>query len=102
WGKRSSRRERASGSLEMQIGGSGGTSRTPQLQINQLRDPLAVVRRVTERELGRLGALEVEVQIVLPGEPDAAVELDARASDLPVGVGDVRLGHRSGQRGLRG
>src|SRR5213083_1287415 len=65
-------------------GGLGGTSRTPQLQINQLRDPLAVVRRVTERELGRLGALEVEVQIVLPGEPDAAVELDARASDLPV------------------
>src|SRR5437867_10179109 len=81
--------------------GVAAGSRTP-LQINQLRDPLAVVRRVAEGELGRLGALEVEVQVVLPGEPDAAVELDAGAGHLTVGVGDVRLGHRSSQRGLRG
>src|SRR6185369_7775137 len=60
------------------------TSRT--LQIDQLRDPLAMIRRVAERELGRLGALEVEVQVVLPGEPDAAVELDPGAGDLAVCV----------------
>src|SRR2546422_7105623 len=40
------------------------------------RSPLAVIRRVAERELRRLGALEVQVQVVLPREADAAVELD--------------------------
>src|SRR5262245_52422411 len=48
----------------------------PPLQANQLGDLLAVVRGVAERELGGLRALEVEVQVVLPREADAAVKLD--------------------------
>src|SRR5438046_9722538 len=57
-------------------------SRTP-LQTNQLRDPLPLVRGVAERELGRLGALGVEVQVVLPPKADGAVDLDAGRGGLP-------------------
>src|SRR6185503_15956440 len=63
------------------------------LEVHQLRHPLTMVGGIAERELRALRALEVEVQIVLPGEADAAVELDARRRDAPVGVGDVGLGH---------
>ena len=49
-----------------------------------------------------LGPLEVEVQVVLPGEADAPVDLDPVARHLPVGVGDERLGHRGGQRRVGG
>ena len=69
-------------------------------RVHQLRHPLAMVRRVAERELRALGALEVEVQVVLPREADAAVELDARGGDPPVRVGHVGLGHAHGERAL--
>src|SRR5690348_9855321 len=42
----------------------------------QPRDALAVLRGVAVRVLQPLGALEVEVRVVLPGEADAAVVLD--------------------------
>src|SRR4029450_11867462 len=64
------------------------------LQIDQLRDPLAGVRPGAEGEIPWIGALEVEMEIVLPREADAAVELDTVAGHLAVRVGDVRLGHR--------
>ena len=57
-----------------------------RLQADQLRDALAVIRRVAKRELRRLCALEEEVQVVLPGEADAAVELDAGARRAIAGV----------------
>src|SRR5262249_60356776 len=47
------------------------------LEIDQLSDSLAMVRRIAKRELGAFGTLEVEVQVVLPREADATVELDA-------------------------
>src|SRR5262245_58506122 len=65
-------------------------------EADQLRNALAMIRGVAERELGRLRALEVQVQVVLPREADAAVELDARPRHLAVGVAHVRLGHRRG------
>ena len=43
-------------------------------------------------------ALEEEVEVVLPGEADAAVDLDRRVGDAPAGVGGVGLRHRGGQR----
>ena len=46
----------------------------------------------------RLAALEEEVEVVLPGEADAAVDLDRGVGDAPAGVGGVGLGHRGGQR----
>ena len=45
-----------------------------------------------------LAALEEEVEVVLPGEADAAVDLDRGVGDAPAGVGGVGLGHRGGQR----
>ena len=49
---------------------------TAELQTDALREQLAVVGRVTEQQLGGLGPLEVQVGGVLPGEADAAVDLD--------------------------
>src|SRR6266545_2595146 len=54
-------------------------------------DQLAVVEGVAEQRLQGLRALEVEVQIVLPGEADAAVHLDGVAADLARRQADVGL-----------
>src|SRR5574341_1720075 len=65
-------------------------------------DQLAVIVAVAVERLERLCPLEVEVEVVLPGEPDAAVDLDRLAADLARGVPDVRLRDRGGQRGVLG
>src|SRR5665213_3188742 len=44
----------------------------------QRREPLTMHRRVAERELIELRPLQEEVQIVFPGETDAAVHLERR------------------------
>ena len=61
-------------------------------------DPLAVPLGVAEHRGVGLAALEEEVEVVLPGEADAAVDLDRGVGDAPAGVGGVGLGHRGGQR----
>ena len=66
-----------------------------------LRDALAVVAGVAKRELRRLGALEVEVQVVLPGEADAAVDLDVLSGHVEEGFRGVRLHQRGYDRDLR-
>src|SRR6266568_7026119 len=71
-----------------------------RLEIDQLGHALAMPRGVAEREFGALGPLEVQVEIVLPGEADAAVELYARAGHPAISVGDIGLGHAHGQRTL--
>src|SRR5687767_5659268 len=80
--------------------GAGRARRAKDLEIYQLSDLLAMVGGITKRELRRLGALEVQVQVVLPGEADATVQLDAGAGNLAVGVRGVGLGHGGGERGL--
>src|SRR5438034_301564 len=65
-------------------------------------DQLAVVLGVAVERLQRLRALEVEVQVVFPGEADAAVHLDGVAADLARGVADVRLRHRGRERAVLG
>src|ERR671919_1273184 len=70
-------------------------------QVDELRDLLAVVRGVAKRELRRLRALEIEVQVVLPGEADAAVELDAGPRHLAIRVRGIGLGHRGRQGRFR-
>src|SRR5690242_16447503 len=62
------------------------------LDADALGEQLAVVRRVTEEQLGRLRPLEVEVRGVLPREADAAVDLDVLGSSVEVRLGAVRLG----------
>src|SRR5262249_40098281 len=55
-----------------------------RLEVHQLGHPLAMPGGIAEGELRPFGPLEVQVQVVLPGEADAAVELDARAGHAPV------------------
>src|SRR5207253_6107300 len=57
-----------------------------------LGQQLAVVGRVPEQELARLGPLEIQVGVVLPGEADAAVDLDVLGGGVEVGVRAVGLG----------
>src|SRR5690606_413450 len=47
-----------------------------------LQDPLAVEVGVAVERFQMLGVLEVEVQVVLPGEADPAMDLDRVAADL--------------------
>ena len=57
-----------------------------------LGEQFAVVRRVTEQQLRRLGPLEVQVRRVLPGEADSAVDLDVLGGGVEVRLAAVRLG----------
>src|ERR1044072_248654 len=66
------------------------------------RDLVAVGDAVAVRVGVRLAALEEEVQVVLPGEADAAVDLQCRTRDSATGIARVRLRARDRQwRGLR-
>src|SRR4051794_432715 len=60
-----------------------------ELDPDALREQLAVVGRVTEEQLRALGALEVQVRRVLPGEADSPVDLDVFGRTVHVGVGAV-------------
>src|SRR4051794_40488847 len=66
--------------------------RARSLDADALCEQLAVVRGVAQKELGGLGPLEVQVGGVLPGEPDAAVDLDVLGGGMEVRVGAVGLG----------
>src|SRR5207249_2900169 len=55
---------------------------------------------VAEGDLVELGALQVQVQVVLPREADAAVDLEARRHDPAGGVRAPHLGRRRRDRGL--
>src|SRR5437764_9059639 len=72
------------------------------LEVESLGDELSMVGCIAERHLRRLGALEIEMHVVLPRETDAAVHLDAVAGDLAIRVGHISLGHRRGERSVRG
>ena len=56
-----------------------------------------MIRGVAKGEFGVLGALEIQVHVVLPREADAAVHLDALAGGVAIGVAAIRLGHGYGQ-----
>ena len=53
---------------------------------------LAVRARVAEENLRTLGSLVEEMRVVLPGEADAAVDLDAVLRRLHVGIRSSGLG----------
>ncbi|PYO25216.1 MAG: hypothetical protein DMD85_04445 [Candidatus Rokuibacteriota bacterium] len=57
---------------------------------------------VAVQRLQRLRTLEVEMQVELPREADAAVHLDRLAADLPRRVVDVGLGHRGRELAVLG
>src|SRR5919106_6491747 len=78
-------------------GAAGAPARSGRDPAN---DQLAVVVGVAVLDLQRLRPLEVEVQVVLPRETDAAVHLDRLAAHLARGVAHVRLRHRRGEIGI--
>src|SRR5260370_38055009 len=84
----------------MPSSGGAATARAGRLGRHAAQDQLAVVVAVPVHRLERLGALHVEVEVVLPGEADAAVDLDRLAADLARGVADVRLRHGRGELGV--
>src|SRR4051812_38667351 len=65
-----------------------------------LGEQLAVVRGVAEQDLRALGALEVQVRVVLPREADATVDLDVLRGGVEVRVRAVGLGERRHHRQL--
>src|ERR1700691_2564777 len=71
-----------------------------ELDAQELRQQFAVVGRVAQEELRPLGALEVEVRVVLPREADAAVDLDVLRRAVEVGLGAEGLGEARGDRQL--
>ena len=58
----------------------------PLLQPDPSGQTLPVVGAVTEEQLARLGPLEVQVGVVLPGEADAAVDLDVLGRDVEIHI----------------
>src|SRR2546423_13943635 len=67
-------------------------------QSDQARDAVAVLAGGAEELGGDAGALEQEVDVVLPGEADAAEDLERGRGDVAGGVGRSRLRHRRGER----
>src|SRR5262249_33671873 len=65
-------------------------------------DQLAVVLGVAVHDLQRFGALEVQVQVVLPREADAAVSLDGLAAHPARRLAHVGLANRGGDGGVLG
>src|SRR5436190_17223073 len=65
-----------------------------------LGEQLPVVGGVAEEDLRALRPLEVQVSVVLPGEADAAVDLDVLGGGVEVRVGAVRLGEARDDREL--
>ena len=51
-----------------------------------------------EEQVAGLGPLEEEVEVVLPGEPDAAVQLEAVPREQALALAGGRLGHRGRHR----
>src|SRR5207253_1595449 len=70
------------------------------LEVQCLGDELPMIGRVAESDFRGLGALEIKVHLVLPGEADAAMDLDAVAGGVAVGVGRVGLGDACRERTL--
>src|SRR5579864_5481715 len=50
------------------------------LYANPLRQQLPMVRRISKKQLTRLGALEIQVGVVIPGEADTTVDLNILGS----------------------
>src|SRR5437763_873367 len=76
---------------------TGGALRS---DADALRQQLPVVGGIAEQDLRALRPLEVEVGVVLPGEADAAVDLDVLGGGVEVRVGAVRLGEARDDRQL--
>ena len=64
-------------------------------QVDQLGQPGAVPAGGAEGDLVGLGALQVQVGRVLPGHPDAAVQLDGLLGGPHRDVPAERRGHRT-------
>src|SRR5437899_3970100 len=72
----------------------------PRLEPEALRGELATRRRIAEGHFTGLRALEVEVEVMLPGEADAAVDLDRARGHEAVRVAGDRFRLRGRERGV--
>ena len=63
---------------------------------DEVRQALGMVVGAAEDEFGGLGAPNVEVSIVFPGEPDSAVDSHVVQRDLEKGFRARHLRHRRG------
>src|SRR5262249_4615338 len=66
----------------------------------ELRDAFAMERRIAEDHLVRVRALEPQLEVELPREPDPAVHLDRASRRTTVAVAEARLRHRGRARGF--
>src|SRR3954451_12109838 len=76
-------------------------SRSATSHPQRREEALAVRARAAQQELGALRPPEVEVRGVLPGEADAAVDLDVLGRDAEVGLRAERLGDGRDARQVR-
>ena len=67
------------------------------LDIQCHGDLVSVVIAITESNLRGFGPLEIEMQVMVPGEAYASMDLDTRASNMLIDIAAPGLGHRSGQ-----
>jgi hypothetical protein len=56
------------------------------LDADALRQKFSMISRISEQQLTRLGALEVKVRWVLPGETNAAVNLNVLGCGMKVSL----------------
>src|SRR5258705_779665 len=73
---------------------NSSTSESKVSCIEFLRDDRAVFRCAAEQQLACLGALECELQVVLPCESHGAEQLQAVPEDHRLALSRSRLGHR--------
>src|SRR3989337_785917 len=71
-----------------------------RLHLEHFSDLLPVVVAIAESNLACLGALDVEVHIMVPGIADAAVYLHSIEGAMLVGFTAPGLSHRGSQRHL--
>ena len=56
------------------------------LDADALRKKFTMISRISEQQLTRLGALEIKVRGVLPGEADATMNLNVLGSGMKVSL----------------
>ena len=67
------------------------SSTASELDADALRKQLTVIRRITEEQLARLCALEIQVCWVFPCKADATVNLNVFGGSVEVSLRAVRL-----------
>ena len=87
----------AGATLQASIDASGLTLTDVAGTADELGDPFAMLARGSQHAARDAGALEPELEVVLPGEADAAEDLERGGGHCAGGVRGAGLGHRCGK-----